>query len=608
MHTLRAMPSMSHLSSTHTDLAPPNVRYADFDDADYSHDNDNHDFIPVHGVDDIIIEKCSFLRNSFRLPPDVAFQVHCLSVISQHRGNDLNMFNQVIQCVAGHALHQNVDFRTLHVMSRDQLLRYLCHYYRLDFLKPTMHNVALSDGSVATVPIFDVKETLLSFLNNPGRMRRENFAANYDPFTGKSTITNPPLDEIHTGTIWDAACRKYCGNDPNSFPLALVCFYDKTHTDLHGSLACAPFICTPAFLNRECRNDDSNYMVLGYIPNLGYGKGKAKTQTSTMRLQDEHDCLALITKQIIKIQTNGGFWTEVMGKKVCVKVWIHFITGDTAGHNNLVGHMNGSNMKYPYRDCKCELHELSNPRPKCKLVTLNDIRTATNTPNGLASLSKKKIKNAFDDVWFGDQTYGLLGSVPAEMLHVSGTGILKYIFENLENLIAGDIDKETFDDLHRCLVRDAQRQSERDFPRMSVRNGITDGTKMCGSERVGNCFILLCAFHTQLGQRLISSYRTVSLNSYKECLKLYLSFERWVTEPHSRREVQKSEKLLGDLMTHIKLCFPRTDGNGWNLPKMHALAKMPQNMLKFGTANNFCGQIGERALKGIVKDHAQQTQ
>jgi len=41
---------------------------------------------------------------------------------------------------------------------------------------------------------------------------------------------------------------------------------------------------------------------------------------------------------------------------------------------------------------------------------------------------------------------------------------------------------------------------------------------------------------------------------------------------------------------------------------MHALAKMPQNILKIGTANNFCGQIGEQALKGIVKDHAQQTQ
>jgi hypothetical protein len=150
-------------------------------------------------------------------------------------------------------------------------------------------------------------------------MRVENIAANYDPFTRKSTITNPPLDEIHTGTIWDAACKHYCGNDPNAFPLALVCFYDKTHTDLHGSIACAPFICTPAFLNRDCRTDDSNYMVLGYIPNLGHGNGQAKRQTSNMRLQDEHDCLALITKQIIQIQTNGGFWTEVMGKKYVSK-------------------------------------------------------------------------------------------------------------------------------------------------------------------------------------------------------------------------------------------------------------------------------------------------
>ena len=216
----------------------------------------------------------------------------------------------------------------------------------------------------------------------------------------------------------------------------------------------------------------------------------------------------------------------------------------------------------------------------------------------------------FDNVPFGDLTYGLLGSVPAEMVHIGGTRILKYIFEYLDNLIAGDIDmdKESFDDLHQRLVIDAQRQSERDFPRMSVCNGITDGTKMCGTKRVGNVFSLLCLFHTQLGQKLIATYPTVSINSNKECLKLYLSFDRWVNKPHSQREVQNSAKLLGKLITLVKLCFPRTDGNGWNIPKMHALAKMPKNMLKFGSANSFCRQIGERSLKGIVKDHAQQTQ
>ncbi len=111
------------------------------------------------------------------------------------------------------------------------------------------------------------------------------------------------------------------------------------------------------------------------------------------------------------------------------------------------------------------------------------------------------------------------------------------VFKYLDNLIARDIDKETFDDLHQQLVKDAQRQTERDFPCMSVCNGITDGTKMCGSERVGNAFILLCLFHTQLGQKLIATYRAVSINSYKECLKLYLSFDPWVNGPHTQREV-----------------------------------------------------------------------
>ncbi len=77
------------------------------------------------------------------------------------------------------------------------------------------------------------------------------------------------------------------------------------------------------------------------IPNLGYGKGKAKKQTAEMKLQDEHNCFSLITNQIIEIHEEGGFWTEVMGRHVCVKLWIHFIAGDTSGHSNLVGHMNG---------------------------------------------------------------------------------------------------------------------------------------------------------------------------------------------------------------------------------------------------------------------------
>ena len=50
---------------------------------------------------------------------------------------------------------------------------------------------------------------------------------------------------------------------------------------------------------------------------------------------------------------------------------------------------------------------------------------------------QKYISNAFENVPFGDEMYGLLGSVPDKMLHVSGTGLLKHMFGCLDNLIGG---------------------------------------------------------------------------------------------------------------------------------------------------------------------------
>ncbi len=55
---------------------------------------------------------------------------------------------------------------------------------------------------------------------------------------------------------------------------------------------------------------------------------------------------------------------------------------------------------------------------------------------------QKNISNAFENVPFGDLKYGLLGSVPAEMLHISGTGLLEHMFGCLDNLIGGPNSKK----------------------------------------------------------------------------------------------------------------------------------------------------------------------
>ena len=51
-------------------------------------------------------------------------------------------------------------------------------------MKPVMHRVTISDGSVVTVPVFDVKAVLLSILHDPQGMQCEIFSLNYDIFLG----------------------------------------------------------------------------------------------------------------------------------------------------------------------------------------------------------------------------------------------------------------------------------------------------------------------------------------------------------------------------------------------------------------------------------------
>ncbi len=68
---------------------------------------------------------------------------------------------------------------------------------------------------------------------------------------------------------------------------------------------------------------------------------------------------------------------------------------------------------------------------------------------------------------------------------------------------------------------------------------------------LGTAFVLLCVMHSHLGKELMSNkmkQRKIPLKRFITCLKLYLAYEHWVTEPHSRAQVRHSYKVLGELI------------------------------------------------------------
>ncbi len=94
INALHGMPSLLHLSSTQSELGNCNVHYSGFN-TDLSIPASVDDQINTNddSVTDPVIGKCSFQRNTICLPPDITCQVHLLSQMNSHRGNDLNMFN-----------------------------------------------------------------------------------------------------------------------------------------------------------------------------------------------------------------------------------------------------------------------------------------------------------------------------------------------------------------------------------------------------------------------------------------------------------------------------------------------------------------------------------
>ena len=131
------------------------------------------------------------------------------------------------------------------------------------------------------------------------------------------------------------------------------------------------------------------------------------------------------------------------------------------------------------------------------------------------------------------------------------------------------------------------------------------------NERVGNLLLLLCVVHTTGGIEIMKpgwKLNNITQRQFKNCIKLQLGFQKWIHEFNDKPEVDNAYPLVAELITMIKHCFPRTDGYGWKIPKMHALAIILHYVQKFGCASGFSGETGERFLKSIVKDMARITQ
>ncbi len=185
VHCLSVNPSLSQLSSL-----PSDQRQLYFSSTEDLEVDNNCDFEPANDeqIDNAhettTVTSTSSIQRSINPPCGIKFGIHLHEILSSHCGVDLSLYDEIIDTIKFHSTVHKTDFSATKLYHQKELTKTLSDLYKFNVIKPVMHKVTITDGSVVTVPVFDVKVVLLSILHDPQRMRYENFAMIYNIFLG----------------------------------------------------------------------------------------------------------------------------------------------------------------------------------------------------------------------------------------------------------------------------------------------------------------------------------------------------------------------------------------------------------------------------------------
>ncbi len=167
--------------------------------------------------------------------------------------------------------------------------------------EPVDRKIITKKGKSVTVPCYDFTCMFLSLIHDCNLMKVSNFIEDFDIFMGESTIIGPTVcGNLHTGSAYVATKRRFC-RGKNDFPLPIIFFYDKTHSNFCSSLATALAMTPIGIFNQDCRYLAKFWRRLGFVPNLNYRKGKFRKRSARDKLQDQSNCLKLIFKGISEV-------------------------------------------------------------------------------------------------------------------------------------------------------------------------------------------------------------------------------------------------------------------------------------------------------------------
>jgi len=398
---------------------------------------------------------------------------------------------------------------------------------------------------------YDFKEQALDLIHDIkiwGNL--DNFKGTIDPdnpFSGKSPRTDGLIDEVVDGAWYKRTyeeCKAIAG-DEDFLILGVILYCDKTGTDVYQRAGLEPMSFTFTIFNRECRYRSESWRVLGYVPDL---EMKSSAYKAKQRLglvgkgrpcHNYHTCLHKIAYSLKMNQ----------GKDESIREWVRigdyvafkriffplaYIIGDSQSQDKMCGrYLAYANVARMCRACDVSPEDSDNPYHNCNFISMDDVNDLCLTAlklykpeeygvgdeldsfdedeiheakleahENLRLLSQHMHINAFKDIWLGSNTYGLLESLPHDMMHAFLHGVLMYVIEVIMSPLT-PTEKYKLDGIVDDIVVPVRSSLKKDYPRCSFTHGITNLTLLTADERAGVAFVLALVAASKPGSDML---------------------------------------------------------------------------------------------------------
>jgi hypothetical protein len=558
----------------------------------------------------------------------------------------LYVYDDILKWIKNASYQYDPNVLQNDLVSRCGCLTNLYNQYDLTGIQPFQSTIFLKGSKQrVTLTQHSFEQSVYSLLNDSNLMLAENLLLTKETLFNLKNImkySKNELNDINTGSVYKKACKIYLQSNSQDVLLPIIFFIDKTHTDTHGRLCLEQIRFTLGIFNRKTRNNPLAWRTIGYIKDQAY----IPTETTREKLNDYHQMIDHLLQDYKKCQNQKFKWQLQFPNENPIDVnfvlAVLYIIGDTDGHDKLAGRFTSrTNVARVCRCCNIPFNETDNPEYEFCYVNHNPMfkQIRTETAIQLKEISHHKIKNAWKNINFCDTKRGLFGALCGDILHCIQHGLFMYAHQALfghKEVKQSSYNTETNDNEENetntieysfrnvfskkytkrfeeiCLQygKSLSHQSDRSLPRTHINTNYTTTTRKNANEMTGLLLVILIIFLTDEGvQKLdeaMSRYQAAKFIKVLELLILLDNFCR--SEHHTKQHINLFKEFIPFFLNLYKDTLHRKSGCGMKLVKFHLPNHFADDIMRYGSMQNFDTSIGESHHKTEAKYPAKQTQ